>query len=89
MNIWFLNSTSLITALIFLGDVFAADISWSVHNNLIIQFLEELVRFIIENIENPIDNASIHWCKQVIDYIERKSLKFSYSPEMTPVKRYF
>ena len=100
MNIWFSNSASLITTITSLGDVFAADTSGIVHNKLIIQFLEERERFMIENFGISIDqwlfivdNASIHWCKQVKDYIARKSLNFvyilPYSPEMVPVEIYF
>ena len=87
MNIWFSNSASLITAITSLGDVFAAEPADLFNKKLIIQVLEELERFMIENIGISIDKwlfivdkASIYRCRQVKDYIARKSLKFEYIP---------
>lgn len=99
MNIRFSNSASLIITITSLGDLFTADTSGSVHNKLIIQFLEELERFMIENIGISIDkwlfivdNASIHRCKQ-LKIILHERINFAYippyPPEMAPVERYF
>ena len=67
MNIWFTNSTSLMTAITSFGDAFSSEIQGSVTSKLFIEFLDELKRFIkdrlgtsIQKWLNIFDNASIH-----------------------------
>ena len=49
MNIWYSNSTSLITAITSNGDVFAADTNGSVTGKMLIKFIDELEIFLWQN----------------------------------------
>ena len=100
MNIWYSNSTSLITAITSNGDVFAADTNRFVTGKMLIKFIDELEIFLRQNSKISIskwliilDNVSTHWCALMKKYIEENNLNFEfippYSPEMAPVERYF
>ena len=100
MNIWFTNSTSLMTAITSFGDAFSAEIQGSVISKLFIEFLDELKRFIKDKLGTSIqkwliilDNASIHRSEVVKDYIVQNSLHFAYiptySPELAPIEKIF
>ena len=100
MNIWYSNSTSLITAITSNGDVFAADTNGSVTGKMLIKLIDEFEIFLWQNSKISIskwliilDNASTDRYALMKKYIEEKNLNFafipSYSPEMAPVERYF
>ena len=100
MNLWFSNSTSLITSITTLGDVFAANICGSITSERFVEYLEQLSNFLLaktgvllKNWLVIVDNASIHRASYVKKYIEDKKLSVAYlptySPEMAPVERYF
>ena len=100
MNIWFSNSTSLITVITSFGDTLSANINGSVTNTILIKFLQELQIFLTSKIQTQIrnwliivDNASIHRCKAIKSFIKQENLSIAYippySPEMAPVEKYF
>ena len=100
MNIWFSNSTSLITAITSNGDVFAVDTNGSITSKILIKFIDELEIFLMEKAKISIsswliilDNASTHRSNIMKKYINEKNLKIAYipaySPELAPVEKYF
>ena len=99
-NIWSSSSTSLITAIISRGNVFAANTKGSVNSSRFLEFMAKLRTFIRGscNIQEDrclfiLDNASTHRSAKVVEYWKQYSLSVSfippYMPELAPIEKYF
>ena len=100
MNIWYNNSTSLITSITSLGEVFAISTVGAVNSSMFIEFLSKLKLFVerkgstyIENCLIILDNASIHRSQQSIQYLQSNGFNVAYihayTPEFSPIEKYF
>ena len=91
MNIWYTNSTSVITSITSLVEVFIISTTGTVNSSMFIDFLSRLISFIEKNEETQIkncliiiDNATTHWSNQTIQYWESNGLNVTYIPAYTP-----
>ena len=100
MNILYSNSTSLITSITSLGEVFAISTVGAVNSSMFIEFLSKLKLFVerkgstyIENCLIILDNASTHRSQQSIQYLQSNGFNDAYipvyTPEFSPIEKYF
>ena len=100
MNIGFINSSSLITAMTSNGKVFAASTNGSVNTSIFIEFLKKLKEFIeihdrttINRCMIILDNAVTHRSKKLQEYIKENNVRLAYippyMPELVPIEKLF
>ena len=100
MNIGFINSSSLITAMTSNGKVFAASTNGSVNTSIFIEFLKKLKEFIeihdrttIDRCMIILDNAVTHRSKKLQEYIKENNVRLAYippyMPELAPIEKLF
>ena len=99
-DIEYSDSTSLIAAITSSGKVFAANTKGSVNSFISLKFIRAIVGFIeqewnasLEKCQCILNNASIHRCKETINYMREKDIKLAfippYMPQMAPIEKYF
>ena len=91
MNIEFINSSSLITAMTSNRKVFAASTNGSVNTSIFIEFLKKLKEFIeihdrttIDRCMIILDNAVTHRSKKLQEYIKENNVRLAYIPPYMP-----